>query len=85
MSQAVRFNRSRFGRFINTSAGRVFRVAAGTVFVAVGLRRRHTAVGKASLLWSVLPLSAGGFDICYISASLGGPIRGSGCRAQART
>ena len=83
MNRAVRFNRSRFGRFLNTAAGRVFRVAAGTAFVAVGLRRRRTGAGKVSLLWSVLPLSAGGLDICYISASLGGPIRGAACRAQA--
>lgn len=85
MNRAMRFNRSQFGRFINTSAGRTFRVAAGTAFLAVGLRYRQTAAGKASLLWSVLPLSAGGLDICYVSASLGGPLRGATCRAQART
>lgn len=85
MDQALRFNRSRFGRSINTSAGRAFRIAAGAAFLAVGLRRRHTAAGKASLLWSVLPLSAGGLDICYVSAALGGPLRGAACRAQARS
>lgn len=85
MNRAMRFHRSPFGRFINSSAGRAFRLAAGTVFLAVGLRHRHTAAGKASLFWSILPLSAGGLDICYVSAALGGPLRGAVCRAQART
>lgn len=83
MNHAVRFNRSRFGRFVNSSTGRAFRVAAGTAFLAAGLRHRHTAAWKASVLWSVLPLSAG-LDLCYVSASLGGPLRGAACRAQAR-
>jgi hypothetical protein len=81
MRLATRFNRSRFGTWLNSPAGRLFRVVAGAAFLAVGLRNRHEPGGKASLAWSVLPLTAGAFDVCYISASLGGPFRGSGCRA----
>jgi hypothetical protein len=81
MSLARKFNTSAFGRWINSPAGRVFRVAAGCAFAIAGLRRRRTAAGKAALMWSVLPLSAGGLDLCWISGALGGPLRGAGCRA----
>jgi hypothetical protein len=81
MRLATRFNRSRFGTWLNSPAGRLFRVSAGGVFLAVGLRHRHGRGGQASLAWSLLPLTAGAFDVCYISVSLGGPFRGSGCRA----
>lgn len=83
MNRATQFNRSRFGTFLNTPAGRAFRVAAGTGFLVAGLRRRHTGAGKAMLLWSALPLTAGGLDVCYVSAALGGPLSGAGCRAAA--
>ena len=76
------FNRSSFSRFINSFAGRVFRLAAGTTFLVVGFVYRHEPLGVASMIWSVLPLSAGAFDICWISAALGGPLSGSKIRAQ---
>jgi hypothetical protein len=81
MRVATRFNRSAFGRWLNGPSGRVFRVAAGSAFLLAGLRARRTPAGKASLLWSVFPLSAGALDVCFISLSLGGPFRGDACRA----
>lgn len=84
MRLARKFNASTFGRWINSPAGRVFRVAAGCAFAIAGLRRYRTAAGKAALIWSVFPLSAGGLDLCWISGALGGPLRGAGCRADAR-
>jgi hypothetical protein len=74
------FNESGFSRFINSGAGRVFRVVAGLGFLALGARLRDRAVGKAALAWSVFPLSAGGLDLCFISAVLGGPLRGAKIR-----
>ena len=74
------FNRSAFGRWINSPSGRVFRVTAGTGFLVAGLTGRRTPGGKASLAWGVLPFTAGLFDVCYISAALGGPLKGTGCR-----
>ena len=76
------FNRSSFARFINSSAGRVFRLAAGTTFLVVGSVYRHAPLGVAAMIWSVFPLSAGAFDVCWISAALGGPLSGSKIRAQ---
>jgi hypothetical protein len=70
------FNRSALSHFLNSRAGRVFRVSAGAAFLIVGYVFRAHALGVLSMLWSILPLTAGGFDICYISAALGGPLSG---------
>jgi len=81
--RAAAFNRSTFGRWINSRAGRAFRLAAGGGFLLLGILYWDTPAGKAALIWSVFPLSAGGFDVCWISAALGGPFRGAACRAHA--
>jgi len=70
------FNRSRFSHFLNSPSGRVFRVSAGAAFLIAGYVFRAHAFGVLSMLWSILPLTAGGFDVCYISAALGGPLSG---------
>lgn len=74
------FNQSGFSRFLNSPAGRVFRVVAGLGFLVVGYAYRGHALGVLSMVWGVLPLSAGAFDICYISALLGGPLSGAKIR-----
>ena len=79
------FNRSSFSRFLNSPAGRIFRLAAGTGFLVVGYIYRGHALGVLSMVWSVFPLSAGALDICYISALLGGPISGAKIRAKYKT
>jgi hypothetical protein len=70
------FNRSGLSRFLNSLAGRIFRLAAGAGFLAVGYIYRGHALGVVSMAWGVLALSAGALDICYISALLGGPPSG---------
>jgi hypothetical protein len=84
MSTHEAFNRSAFSQFINSRAGRVFRLVAGTGFLAGGYVFRGRPLGLASMAWSVLPLSAGAFDLCYISAALGGPISGEKIRGVRR-
>jgi len=79
------FNRSGFSRFLNSPAGRVFRLAAGTGFLVVGYIYRGHALGVLSMVWSVFPLSAGALDICYISALLGGPLSGAKIRGKYKT
>ncbi len=81
-SLALRFNRSGFARFINSPAGRVFRLTAGTAFLLVGILNRGHAWGVAAMVWSFFPLTAGGFDWCYFSVALGGPLRGCKIREQ---
>jgi hypothetical protein len=38
---------------------------AGTAFLIVGFVFRLHPLGVVSMLWSVLPLTAGFFDVCY--------------------
>jgi len=78
---AAAFNQSGFSRFLNSPAGRVFRLLAGLGFLILGMVFRDHLLGILSLVWSVFPLSAGAFDICYISAALGGPLTGKRIRS----
>jgi hypothetical protein len=84
MTRQETFNRSRFSHFINSQPGRIFRLVAGAAFLIVGLRFRHHPLGVLSMLWSILPLTAGFLDVCYISAALGGPFSGATIRDRYR-
>jgi len=74
------FNRSSFSLFLNSRAGRIFRLVAGIAFIAVGITYRDNPLGVVSIVWGVVPLTAGAFDICYVSAMLGGPLSGAKIR-----
>ena len=74
------FNQSGFSKFLNSKSGRIFRLVAGAGFFVVGYLYRDHLLGELSIAWSALPLSAGAFDICYISAVLGGPLSGAKIR-----
>lgn len=78
---AERFNRSAFGHFINSRSGRIFRLLAGAAFFAAGFTDVPVPVRVGLIAWSVLPLTAGAFDVCWISAALGGPLKGVRIRA----
>jgi len=82
MSWQEEFNRSSLSRFLNRPTGRAFRVVAGIGFLVVGYLSRRHSLGLVAIIWSIFPLSAGGFDVCYISAALGGPLSGSTIRAR---
>ena len=74
------FNRTAFSKFLNRPAGRIFRLAAGSSFLVIGLLFRQKTLGLAAMIWSVFPITAGVFDVCYISAILGGPFSGAKIR-----
>jgi hypothetical protein len=74
------FNRSGLSKFLNSLSGRIFRLVAGAGFLVVGYLYRDHLAGVLSMAWSALPISAGAFDICYISAALGGPLSGAKIR-----
>jgi len=82
MSWQEDFNRSSLSRFLNSPAGRAFRIVAGIAFLVVGYRWRGHWLGLVAIIWGFFPLSAGGFDVCYISAALGGPLSGATIRAR---
>ena len=81
MSLAERFNATGFSSWINGPRGRAFRLVAGTAWLVVGLVFHDHWWGVAAMAWSVLPLTAGIFDVCWFSAMLGGPLRGNPIRA----
>lgn len=74
------FNRSGFSRFLNSPAGRIFRLVAGAGFLVVGYVYRGQTLGVLSMAWGVLAMIAGAFDICFMSALLGGPLSGAKIR-----
>jgi hypothetical protein len=81
MSWDENFNQSGFSKFLNSISGRIFRLIAGIGFLVVGYMYREHALGVLSMIWSILPLSAGALDICYLSAVLGGPLSGTKIRS----
>jgi len=79
------FNRSAPSRFLNSTAGRFFRLLAGLGFLAVGYAYRSSTLGILSMAWGLFPMGAGAFDVCYISVFLGGPFSGKTIRNQYKT
>jgi hypothetical protein len=82
MTKYESFNQSGFSKFLNSMSGRILRLVAGIGFLVVGYMYREHALGVISMVWGVLPLSAGAFDICYVSAALGGPLSGKKIRSK---
>jgi hypothetical protein len=82
MNKYESFKQSGFSKFLNSLAGRILRLVLGILFLVVGYLYRDHALGVISMAWGVLPLSAGEFDICYLSAALGGPLSGKKIRSK---
>lgn len=76
MSVAESFGRSGFARFINTPVGRIARVVVGAGLIWWGSTRLGGAMGIVVIIVGLVPLVAGLFNLCLISALLGGPISG---------
>ncbi len=68
-----------FLRFMASPQGRVFRIAAGTALIGVGLLRKHKNWGLAAL--GTLPLAMGATDSCLLGPLNGLPFPGSELRA----
>jgi hypothetical protein len=88
VSLADSFAQSTFARLINSPAGRVARVVVGLGLIVWGYTLRSGPGGIVLMVVGLVPLIAGAFDLCVISALLGGPISGSrvgkGANADAR-
>lgn len=76
MSIAESFGRSGFAKFINSPVGRIARVVVGLVLIAWG----YISSGIVLIIIGLIPLAAGAFDLCLVSALLGGPISGKKVR-----
>jgi hypothetical protein len=77
MSLADSFAHTGFARFINSPAGRITRIVVGLGLTAWGYAQRAGTGGIVLIVVGLIPLAAGLFNLCLISALLGGPIRGS--------
>ena len=80
MSLAQSFAHTGFARFINSPAGRAARLIAGGALLAWGYTLRASGTGVALMVIGLIPLLAGAFDWCLISALLGGPLSGATLR-----
>ncbi len=72
--------KSGFGQFMAPPAGRVLRVVAGVGMIAAGVAMDSNG-GNALASAAAIPLSAGLFDICWLSPIVGGPFKGADSRA----
>ena len=81
MSIAESFGRSGFARFVNSPAGRIARLVVGVGLIVWGYTQLDAGMGFVLIIIGLVPLAAGAFDLCLISALLGGPISGARIRA----
>ncbi len=77
MSVAESFGRSGFARFVNSPAGRILRAVVGVIFIVWGYTLRGGVAGPILMVVGLVFLVAGTFNLCLISALLGGPISGA--------
>ena len=61
---------------MNSPTGRVARVVAGVALIAWGYTRLGSTAGVVLIVIGCVPLLAGIFNLCLVSALLGGPLRG---------
>ncbi len=76
MSLAESFGRSGFARLINSPSGRALRIIAGVALIGWGYSLLSSTMGVVLIVVGFVPLAAGVFNLCLISALLGGPISG---------
>lgn len=77
MSLSESFGHSAFARFINSPSGRIARIVAGLALIGWGTTRLPGTGGIVFMVVGLIPLAAGLFDLCFVSALLGGPIDGT--------
>jgi hypothetical protein len=77
MSLAESFGRTGLAKFVNSPAGRVARIVVGIGLIGWGYTQRGGTTGIVLMVVGLVPLAAGSFDWCLISALLGGPLSGA--------
>jgi hypothetical protein len=65
-----------FVKFMASSAGRITRIVAGIVLVALGLLVMHGVGGTIVAVVGLVPLLAGLFDFCVFAPLFGAPLSG---------
>ncbi len=77
MSMAESFAQSGFARFINSMTGRIARIVVGLGLIGWGYSQTPHSAGIILMILGLVPLAAGVFNLCLVSALLGGPISGA--------
>ena len=71
-----------FVKFMASSAGRITRIIAGLVLIALGLLVMHASIGGIVVaVIGLVPLVAGLFDFCVFAPLFGAPMNGPKIRA----
>jgi hypothetical protein len=70
-----------FVKFLASSAGRITRIVAGLVLIALGLLVVHGVGGTVLAIVGLVPLVAGLFDFCVFAPLFGAPLSGKKIRA----
>ena len=68
-----------FARFMSSAAGRLIRVVAGIVLIAIGYAM-HSTGGTVLAIIGLVPLLAGAFDVCVFAPLFGAPFSGKAIR-----
>ncbi len=71
-----------FTKFMASTNGRILRIVAGIILIALGLVVVGDTGGIVLAVVGVLPLAAGVFDFCVFAPLLGQPFTGRDIRAQ---
>jgi hypothetical protein len=72
-----------FLHFMNTPVGRVIRIVAGVVLIAVGIAVGGT-VGVAVAAFALLPIATGVFGVCPVNPLFGESMKACAVPAQHR-
>ena len=73
-----------FFRFIANSTGRIVRVVAGLLLIAIGIFWVHGAGGWILAIVGLVPLLAGAFDKCVFAPLFKLPFDGSQLREKVK-
>jgi hypothetical protein len=77
-----------FASFMSSAAGRILRVVAGLIIVAVGVYLSLTGSVTAGVIVAIVglvPFLAGVFDVCVFAPLLGAPFSGAKVRTHAHS
>jgi hypothetical protein len=70
-----------FVKFMASTAGRITRIVAGLVLIALGLLVMNGVGGYIVAIIGAVPLLAGVFDFCVFAPLFGAPLSGPKIRA----
>lgn len=74
-----------FAKFMSSPAGRITRIVAGLILIAVGVWLVTGLAGIILAIVGLVPFAAGLLDVCLIGALfLGTPLRGADVRASVK-